>query len=375
MRAQSETPRSRPTLNEVAAAAGVSRATAARALGEYGYVHSATRANVREAAERLGNRPHRIARSMVTGRTQTIGFVGADMENPFFGRTMAGILDVARSGGYEVIITNTQEDPELERRAVRVLHERQVDGVIFTPAQFGDASQLRRLADEGVPIVLVDRSIRGLAADAVLIDNVRAARSGVVRLIELGHARIGLITNDLGGDPVARLRETALDPTHASTGAARGVGYLAALQGAGLPIDPALIAPTARFTREAAAEAAGRLLGLRVRPTAILTVDNVLTLGAFEAIQRSGLEFPEQISLLGFDDLDWTTIVRPTLSVIAQPGYDIGATAARRLLARLDHEDSPGQVLFLDTELIERESTTNAPNTVVPTPTTRRRTR
>lgn len=377
MRAHSEPPRSRPTLNDVAAAAGVSRATAARALGDYGYVHDATRTSVREAAERLGYRPHRIARSMVTGRTQTIGFVGADMENPFFGRTMAGILDVARSGGYEVIITNTEEDPELERRAVRVLHERQVDGVIFTPAQFGNAAHLRRLADEGIPIVLVDRSIRGLGADAVLIDNVRAARSGVARLIELGHTRIGLITTDLKGNSVTRLRETALDPTHAPTGAARGVGYLAALQEAGLPMDPALITPTTHFTREAAAEAARRLLELRDRPTAILTVDNVLTLGAFEAIQRSGLDFPGQISLLGFDDLDWTTIVRPTLSVIAQPGYDIGATAARRLLARLDDEDSPGQVLFLDTELIERESTAKAPDTVVALPkdAARRRTR
>ncbi len=346
----------RPTLADVAEAAGVSRATAARALGDYGYVLGATRASVLAAAARLGYAPNSIARSMVTGRTKTIGFVSADMENPFFARTMAGITDVARLAGYEVVIANSQEQPELERRAVRTLHERQVDGMIVTPTQFADGFHLRRLADRAIPVVLLDRAVRGVAADAVLIDNVRAGRVAVEYLIRLGHERIGLLTNDLHGPPLDRLRETALDPTHAPTGAARGVGYLAALREARLEVSDQLII-NAAYTRESANEAMRQLLRLRSRPTAVLAVDNVLTLGAFEMIQASGVDFPGAISLLGFDDLEWTTIVRPTLSVVAQPAYDIGATAARRLLARLDGEDSPAQVLFLDTSLIEREST------------------
>jgi LacI family transcriptional regulator len=346
----------RPTLADVAEAAGVSRATAARALGDYGYVLEATRASVLAAAARLGYAPNSIARSMVTGRTKTIGFVSADMENPFFARTMAGIADVARQAGYEVVIANSQEQPELERRAVRTLHERQVDGMIVTPTQFADGFHLRRLADRAIPVVLLDRAVRGVAADAVLIDNVRASRVAVEYLIRLGHERIGLLTNDLHGAALDRLRETALDPTHASTGASRGVGYLAALRDAGLEVSDQLIS-SATYTRETANRAMRELLRLRNPPTAVLAVDNVLTLGAFETIQASGLEFPGEISLLGFDDLEWTTIVRPTLSVVAQPAYDIGATAARRLLARLDGEDSPAQVLFLDTSLVEREST------------------
>jgi LacI family transcriptional regulator len=360
MRARPDTSPSRPTLADVAIEAGVSRATAARALGDYGYVKASTRAVVIAVAQRIGYRPNTIARSMVTGRTQTIGFVSAHMENPFFVRTMAGLSDVARTSSYDVIIVNSQEKPELELSAVRVLQERQVDGLIVAPTQYSNGSHLRRLTECGVPVVLLDRSVRGLRADAVLIDNVKAARAATEKLIKLGHTRIGIITSDLGADPLTRLNETALDPTHGPTGAARGVGYLAALQGARLPVDADLI-QNVQYSREGAAAATRNLLGLRERATAVLTVDNVLTLGAFEAIQSSGLDFPGQVSLLGFDDLEWTTIVRPTLSVVAQPAYDIGAAAARCLLARLKGEHSPAQVLFLDTALIERQSTAPAP--------------
>src|SRR5579875_1420891 len=197
MRARPDGSPRRPTLADVAEAARVSRATAARALGGYGYVHDTTREAVLSAASSIGYAPNSIARSMVTGRTHTIGFVSADMENPFFARTMAGITDVARAAGYEVVIANSQEDPELERRAVRTLHDRQVDGMIVAPAQYADGSHLRRVIERAVPVVLLDRSVRGVAADAVLIDNVKAARVAVEHLIRLGHERIGLLTNDL----------------------------------------------------------------------------------------------------------------------------------------------------------------------------------
>src|SRR5579859_1100259 len=360
MRPRSEQSPSRPTLGDVAEAAGVARATAARALGGYGPVRESTRSQVWAAAKALGYLPNRVARSMVTGRTNTLGFVSADLENPFFGGTMRGILDISRAAGYEVAIANSQEEPELERRIVRVLHEHRVDGLLVAPTQYRDGSHLIAMLDEGSPVVLLDRSVRGVPADAVLVDNVRAAREGVERLIALGHRRIGLVTSELPPDrPVERLEEVALDPTHASTTNSRSVGYLAALRNSGLDVDPGLIA-IATYTREGAREATAALLA-RARPTALLTVDNIFTLGAFEAIQASGLDFPGQISMLGFDDLEWTTIVRPRLSVIAQPAYDIGATAARRLLARLSGEQTPPQVLFLETTLIERDSIAPAP--------------
>jgi LacI family transcriptional regulator len=364
MRPRSEQPpSSRPTLGDVAAAAGVARATAARALGGYGTVRESTRTQVWAAARDLGYLPNRVARSMVTGRTNTLGFVSADLGNPFFAGTMRGILDVSRAAGYEVVIADSQEEPELERRIVQVLHEHRVDGLLVAPTQYQEGKHLMALLDEATPVVLLDRSVRGVPADSVLVDNVRAAREGVEGLIELGHRRIGLVTTDLPPDrPVERLEEVALDPTHASTPEARSVGWLAALRNAGLEVDPALIGIASEYTREHARQAAAGLLADGPgRPTALLAVDNIYTLGAFEAIQASGLDFPGQVSMLGFDDVEWTTIVRPRLSVIAQPAYDIGATAARRLLARLSGEQTAPQVLFLKTTLIERDSTAPAP--------------
>ena len=195
-----------------------------------------------------------------------------------------------------------------------------------------------------------------MPADSVLIDNVSAARTAVSHLIERGHVRIGLATTHLvGPDLVAELDEIALDPGHASTSTSRAVGYLSALRSAGLPVESS--SSRSRHTRHDAYAAVRSLLALPARPTAILAVDDLFTLSAFEAIQDSGLRFPGECTLLGFDDLDWTTIVRPRVTVVAQPAYDIGATAARRLLARLDGDMSPAQTLLLDTKLIVRDST------------------
>jgi LacI family transcriptional regulator len=179
MRPRSEQPASRPTLGDVAAAAGVARATAARALGGYGTVRESTRSQVWAAARDLGYLPNRVARSMVTGRTNTLGFVSADLGNPFFAGTMRGILDVSRAAGYEVVIADSQEEPELEQRIVQVLHEHRIDGLMVAPTQYRDGSHLNALLDEGSPVVLLDRSVRGVPADAVLVDIVAGSRAGV----------------------------------------------------------------------------------------------------------------------------------------------------------------------------------------------------
>jgi LacI family transcriptional regulator len=357
VRERSQSPGSRPTVDDVAEAAGVSRATAARVLGGYGRVSQATRYRVRKHADALGYTPNRLAQGMVTGRTQTLGFVSADMQNPFFGQTMRGFTDVARSQGYDVVIANSEEEPRLERRAVQTLLERRVDGMVVAPTEFHRARHLEDAVTSGVPIVLVDRSVRGLVADSVLIDNVGAARDAVSHLIERGHERIGVTTTHLPGvDLVAELDEAALDPWHAPTTVSRAIGYLGALRSAGITVTPELIA-NASYSRPEAYAAVKAVLALPEPPTAILAVDDLLTLATFEAVQDSGLRFPGDCTVLGFDDLDWTTIVRPRLTVVAQPAYEIGATAARRLLARIEGDTSPAQTLLLDTKLVEREST------------------
>jgi LacI family transcriptional regulator len=326
-------------------------------------VSDETRSVVRKHAQALGYQANRLAQGMVTGRTLTLGFVSADMADAFFGQTMRGFTDIARAQGYDVIISNSEEDPRLERRAVETMLQRRVDGLLLAPTELDKVRHLEAVLASGLPIVQIDRSVRGLAADAVLIDNVGAARDAVNHLIERGHERIGLLTAGLAeGDPIAQLDAVATDPVHAQTPLSRAVGYLSALRSAGLPVEARLIASAAsaaRYADRAEAAVAG-LLAQPDPPTAILAVDGMLTLCAFEAVQDSGLRFPDECTVLGFDDLDWTRIVRPRVTVVAQPAYDIGATAARRLLARLAGDNSPPQTLLLETSLVVRESTTSA---------------
>ena len=363
MRAHSQPTQGRPTIEDVAAAAGVSRATAARALGGYGRVSDETRSVVRKHAQALGYQANRLAQGMVTGRTLTLGFVSADMADAFFGQTMRGFTDIARAQDYDVIITNSEEDPRLERRAVETMLQRRVDGLLLAPTELNKPRNLEAVLASGLPIVQIDRSVRGLAADAVLIDNVGAARDAVNHLIERGHERIGLLTAGLAdGDPIAQLDVIATDPVHAPTPLSRAVGYLSAMRSARLPVETRLIASasSAAIYADRAEAAVAGLLAQPAPPTAIVAVDGTLTLCAFEAVQDSGLRFPDECTVLGFDDLDWTRIVRPRVTVVAQPAYDIGATAARRLLARLAGDASPPQTLLLETSLVVRESTSSA---------------
>ncbi|MEW6224209.1 MAG: LacI family DNA-binding transcriptional regulator [Chloroflexota bacterium] len=328
----------------MAKAAGVSTATAARALGGYGSVSPAVRDRVAEAAERLGYRRNSLARSMITGTTHTIGLVVADIENPFFARAARGVADVAHAAGYEVLLVNSDEDPATERAAVRTLFEKRVDGLIVAPASTDVGSHLGELPRRGTPIVLLDRVVPGIDADAIVVDNERAARRAIGHLAGLGHRRIALLTSQ--------------GLVH--TNQMRLAGYLQGLGQAGLPVDEGLIR-MAEYTREAAVSETEAVLALDDPATAIFTTDNLMSLGAFEGTQRTGRAVPDEVSIVGFDDLEWMTIVRPPITVVAQPTYELGATAATRLLARLAGDDGPPQTLMLETTFIVRGSTGPAP--------------
>jgi len=277
---------------------------------------------------------------MITGRSHTIGLIVADIENPFFARTARGIADVAHAAGFEVLLTNSDEDPATERAAVRVLFEKRVDGLIVAPASSDEGLHLSELSALGVPVVLIDRAAPGVDADAVVVDNEQAAAHAVEHLVSLGHRRISLLTSQ--------------GLIH--TNQMRLAGYLGALRAAGLPIDDRLVR-MAEYTREAAVAETMAVLSLDDPATAIFTTDNLMSLGAFEGTQRSGRRVPEEVSLVGFDDLEWTTIVRPRLTVVAQPLYDLGRAAAERLMARINGDESPPSRFTLKTSFIVREST------------------
>ncbi|GAB3186531.1 LacI family DNA-binding transcriptional regulator [Nesterenkonia suensis] len=357
---------SRVTINDVAAEAGVSRAAAARALGGYGNVSPRNRTKVQEAARKLGYRTNQVARSLTTGRTRTIGVVGADIENPFFARAMRGIGDVAREHGFGAILMNTDEDIRLEREAVHLLQQHQVEGIIIAVTNNRDVEHLADAVISGTPVVLLDRVIDGLAASAVMIDNVATAREAVGHLLDSGHRRIGIVA-ELGNPFEAQWEQTILgeptvDANMLNPSGARLLGYLEAHLRRGVAIDPRLVLRTGAYSGSAARRMTVAALQAQEPPTAIFAVDNLMSTGAYEGIREAGASIPEEVSFLAFDDLDWMSYVSPAISTVRQPIHEMGAEAARLLLARLEDPALSTQRRILSTELVIRESTRSVLN-------------
>ena len=347
-----------PTIPDVARQAGVSTATAARALGGYGSVSASAKERVDRAAVALGYRPNVLARSMITGRTNTIGVVLADIENIFFSSAVRGIADAARAAGQHVILANTDEDIEKEHAAIQVFLEQRVDGLIVCPTDAQDRTYLRSVIDQGTPIVLLDRRIRGLAADSVGIDNRKAAYEATRYLIDAGHRRIGVITGTASNVEAAMHPPGLVGVEHLAgmTGGERTAGYRDALLSADIEPDLDYVVSGGGYRRQDAVAATKELMALPQPPTAILPLDSVLSLGALQAIRELGLDCPTDVSVLGFDDAEWTETVTPPLSVIAQPVQEIGARSLDRLLARIAGSRQRATHERLPTIFIERDS-------------------
>jgi LacI family transcriptional regulator len=351
------------TVPQVAQRAGVSTATAARALGGYGSVRESTRVRVLAAAEELGYRPNSLARSMITGSSRTLGVLMSDIENPFFRRSLRGIADTARDSGFELLLANTDEEFESERSAVAVMAERRVDGLIVCPAETGDRLHLSTVISSGIPVVLLDRKLAGLKADTVGIDNRRAARRATQILLDQGHHRIAILT---GGheeilERLLRPDMRGIERLSATTVGSRAAGYRDALAEAGLPLRHEYLSANG-FRREDALAETRRLMALPEPPTAILAFDSIQSLGALEAFASLGLDCPAQVSLLGFDDAEWADVVRPPLTVISQPAYQIGVAACERLLARIAGDNRPPEHQRLPVEVIMRSSVAPPPS-------------
>jgi LacI family transcriptional regulator, galactose operon repressor len=351
-----------PTIHHVAREAGVSTATAARVLGRYGHASERTRTRVLAAATRLGYSPNALARSMITGSTQTIGLVIADIENPFFARAARGIADVARTAGFEVIFANSDEDSNKERAAIQILAAKRVDGLIVTPAASDDGQHLDELTRRGTPLVLLDRYLPSVAADAVVINNQAASKHAVQHLTGLGHERIAIVAERSAAatELLARHPHGGAGVGPGPTSAARFAGYLDALRDARISLRKSLVR-FSDYRREAAVAQTIAVLSLRYPATAIFTTDNLMTLGVVEGVQRVGLRAPRDVSIVGFDDLEWTTIVDPPLSVIAQPVYEMGSLAAGLLLERIGGSERPPMTHTLEAKLIIRGSTARPP--------------
>ena len=327
------------TLEEVAAIAKVSRATAARALNGYGYVGEATGLRVRAAAERLGYQTNRVAQALRSGQLPIIGFVPGDIQNPFFAR-IAHDIDVAlRRHKYNVLIASSEESTTQERQVLAGLRGLNTQGLILAPASTKDFGHILDLVRDGMPIVLIDRLVRSVACDSVTVDNEAGAWDAVQHLVEMGHRKIAFLG----------------DRTPIFTTEERLSGYRKALSAHGISYERGLVV-TARSSVQDAIEATVRLFRRRVRPTALLTVDSIMTQGALLGLRSLGIAIPQDVSLIGFDDFDLATFTDPPITVVAQPTAEIGRLAAQLLLERLAQRDLKPRSVRFPTKLVRRGS-------------------
>ena len=339
------------TVADVARAANVSKATAARVLGGYGVVSDKVREQVLAAAAALEYRPNELARSMTTGKSGIIGVIVGDIENAFFSLAVRGISDVAHTAGFNVIIANSGEELEAEKSAVDLLIGKRVDGLIVTPARCDRMEHLRDIRRVGVPLVLFDRSIPELSVDSVTGDDFDAAIMATRHLLEMGHRRIAYISAMDADD------ELLSDSSTLSNSAVREriEGTLQAQAAAG--IDNARHFVRLGATDQAQTDAVvKRLLQEAVPPTALVASDSLVGLRVFKSLQALGLSIPRDISMISFLDADWTTVTTPPITVVDQPVYEMGKTAAERLISRLNGNDLSAERITVKTSLIRRGS-------------------
>jgi LacI family transcriptional regulator len=327
----------RPTIKEVAEAAGVSRSTASRALAGNGYVAGQVRERVRAAARELGYVVDATARSLKQQSSRLIGVLVSDLTNAFYADLASGAGRECRARGYTMMLIDDSGSADDEIEAAEAFVALRVAGVIGTPVSAGLADFLAR---QRTPVVEVDRQFAEGLVDAVVVDNRAAARATTEHLLELGHRRIALF----------------IDETEWTTGRDRLAGYTDAIQAAGLEMDSALVFPTG-WDVDAAREAAETLLSSPDRPTAIFAANNVLAEGAWRAAAHLGLGVPEVLSLVSFDDAPWMSMVTPGLTSISQDAEDLGARAIDTLLERIADPGLPPRTVTLSAALTMRGST------------------
>jgi LacI family transcriptional regulator len=328
------------TIKDVAQLSGVSVMTVSRVINGGSRVSPDTRRRVEEAISELGYVPNRLARGLSRQRTGTLAVVVPDVANPFFTAIVRAAEEVARRADYHVILGDTRADLTLEREIVEDLIAHRVEGTLIAPVSDRSIPHLRRLEQFGVPFVLIDRRVPGTHADVVLGDSVGGARRLVEHLLSLGHRRIGFIVES---DEVSTARE-------------RRAGYEAALVAAGIEVDAELVV---RASADSAGGAVGmeELLMLAPRPTAVFTVNNLVALGAIEAVRAAGLEVPADVALVCFDDIEYASRLYPFLTAMEQPAQTFGTLSTQLLLDRIEGREAarPREVV-LPGEFIVRKS-------------------
>lgn len=329
------------TIADVARSARVSTGTVSHVLSGARYVRPETRARVEQAIDELGFRPSTIARALTSRRTRTVGMVVPDVTNPFFADLIWQVEQALTNADYALYFGNSANDPERERGYLEGLFARRVDAAILVVTAGADIELLRRLVAE-VPAVLVDRSA-DVAADAVVGDSAAGTRAAVDHLVELGHRRIALVNGD------ERL----------PTGQERRIGVEAALARHGL--EPAGRTSGA-FTLESGSDQMHELLATGEPATAVCAGNDLLAMGVLKAAAERGLRVPADLSVVGYDGIDYAGFTSPPLTTVRQPGTAMGEETARLLLSRLDGYDGGPRRIVVHPELVVRASTAPPPS-------------
>ena len=326
-----------PSIKDVAEAAGVSTATVSRVISNGLHVRPEVRERVMLAIEQLGYRPNLVARSLRSQQSNTIGLILSDISNPFFSSLSRAVEDAAYEQGFNVVLCNTDENPEKEAIYLNLMQDTNVAGTIIAPTRQTTAALMK--SDLPFPTVVVDRSIPNGDIDVVVLDNVDAAYRLTTHLIDQGYQRIAALCSDM------------------STGLERQLGYERALRAHGM-------APRAEYVKYVAPKidtgyaATLKILDLPQPPDALFTVNSLLAAGALQAIRERNLSIPDQIALVTFDETTWADLVQPAITLISQPTYEMGHAAAELLLQRIANPARSTRQVILKGQLVVRGSST-----------------
>jgi LacI family transcriptional regulator len=324
---------------EIARRANVSTATVSRTLNQSGPVKATTARKVWRAVTALNYYPNSHARTLVSGRSRLIGLIVSDITNPFFPELIRVFEDLASQKQYDLLLTSTDYDTSRMTTCLRRMLERKVDGVAMMTSEM-DMSLIKELSKRGVPIVFMDVGQMGPRMSHVSIDYGNGIRQAVEHVVELGHRNIGFITGPLDLHSARTRRQAFVD----------------GLRHHRITLDRKLVRE-GTHTAEGGEKAMKEILKLSRIPTAVVCSNDWTAIGALHAIHASGLRVPEDVSLVGFDDIPLTSYTTPTLTTIRMSAKDVGATAFQALFSLIGEEHLEGDVYQVPTRLVVREST------------------
>lgn len=331
-------------IREIARESGVSIATVSRVLQGNSRVSRDLKAKVEEVVLRLNYRPNFSAQTLRMQKSHTVGVVVPHIGNAHFSDSVRAIQDVASDEGYTALIVNSDGEQGQEAAALRTLEARQVDGIILVSASPTGTKALTSTIDRGVPVLAMDRAIRGPSMDHVLVNTRAGTREAVLHLASKHSRRIAFLAG----------------PSGMWTASEKFKGYMEGLKESRLEFDPDLVLP-GDYTFESGEGQALALLDLKPRPDALIVANNLMTLGAMRVFLRHGVDIPGELALVGYDDALWTDVIRPAVTVVSQPTYELGASSIRTLLERLANRSAEPKRVVLDTRLILRESSARGP--------------